>query len=444
MSNFSKQRALVLCSLAGSLWIGAAQSTGAQGTGSAAPSGFPQEPTTDLGFVMDTPTDTGFNANVQSRVVHDDNIFSNNAERKGDFVFEESALINLWDKQSNWNIGLQYQPTALFYQSASSLNAIDQQLKAQGEYHFTPKFHLAWSEAAEDRTSLLQPSSNQFFEIPVGPPPGLNDTVSTPLAREISSQTQGHAFYEPSYRTSWDLMGSYDIMTFSGIGPFSPDLLKTKGEAGGLAYQYRETQHFTVGARYLFENYSYGSESSDQVHSGYLTVLWNLGPHAMLSLFGGAQYSDAGGVLPFASPGQFVGKPAWVPAGGGSFTLKSDRTALQFAAQRLVTSGGGLLGTVTSAYGGVQLRRRMTADWDLVLTGSGAQTQQIQSGGASGNIQTQTAGIALEHAIFENLFFHGEYDFLRQRVNQFVPLGTDINRNQYTVSIFYAFGEHRL
>jgi hypothetical protein len=133
-----------------------------------------------------------------------------------------------------------------------------------------------------------------------------------------------------------------------------------------------------------------------------------------------------------------------VPAGGGSFTLKSDRTALQFAAQRLVTSGGGLLGTVTSAYGGVQLRRRMTADWDLVLTGSGAQTQQIQSGGASGNIQTQTAGIALEHAIFENLFFHGEYDFLRQRVNQFVPLGTDINRNQYTVSIFYAFGEHRL
>jgi hypothetical protein len=45
--------------------------------------------------------------------------------------------------------------------------------------------------------------------------------------------------------------------------------------------------------------------------------------------------------------------------------------------------------------------------------------------------------------LFSSLNLHFAYDFLRQRVNQFVPLGTNVNRNQYTLAVFYRFGEHQ-
>jgi hypothetical protein len=116
---------------------------------------------------------------------------------------------------------------------------------------------------------------------------------------------------------------------------------------------------------------------------------------------------------------------------------------LRLTAQRLITDGGGLFTTVVSAYEGAELRHRLGYNSDLVLVASNARSAVLQGFSGRGAVNTQSAGVSVEHSVFENLSVHFEYHVFRQRVNQYVPFA-DVDDGRYTLGIFYRIGRHNL
>lgn len=400
----------------------------------------------DSSYAGQPPSDEGVNAELESRVTHDDNVFNNNAQKSGDFVYQEGGLVNLWETRPVWNLALQYRPTFVIYHQGTSLNSFDQNLAFTGEYSFTPRLQLRWTEAFDDVTGLLEPSSNEFFSVPTAPPPTLNSTVLTPTAREISSASEAHILYQVSQRGSLDLMGTYQAQHFTDVGNSVANLFNTQGPTAAVAYEYRETQRLTLGARYLYQSFHYGLGGSDETHSIFLTGRWQVGPHADLSLYGGPAYSTTTGASSLAPlVNEIAGTiKTWEPVGGGSFTLRSDQTVFELSAEHSVNSGGGLLMTVTNSYEAAEVRHHFTSDWDWLVTAANGRSVALQGEIGRGTVNTQSLGTAFEHALFQKLGVHLEYDFLRQRSNEFVPLSSNVDRNEFSVAVFYQIGRPRL
>jgi hypothetical protein len=413
-----------------------------------------EEPITDSRYISETPASKGYALEFDSKATRDDNILNNNANRVSDYLFQEGAVLDLWETKDPWSIDLQYLPSGVFYKENSALNAADQAFKFDGSYHAARNLQFQVTDSFQDIKGILQSPSNEYSSVPTGPPPNLNATLLTPLARQLANQAELNVVYEITRRSAIDLLGSYALTNFSSppslstLGSSAQNLFNTQTGTGGLGYRYRVSRHFTLGGRYLFEYFHYGQASPDRTHGMFLTALWQVGPHVELSLFGGAQLAMSGGAFLF--PGSTVGSGPtpgptrdWVPVGGASLTLRSNQTVLVLTGERIVTDGGGLLTTVINEHEGAELRRRIPYGFDFVWTGTNARSSALDEFPGTGRVDTQSAGMSIEHLLFQNLNLHVEYDFLRQRANQFVPFEANANANQYTVGISYRIGNHK-
>src|SRR6266700_7080797 len=420
----------------------------------------PQESQGDSRYASEAQTSSGFALDLQSSLTHDDNIFSNNANRRSDSAFQGGAFLNLWKTRPLWSVGLEYRPTILLHETATAINALDQGLKLDGIYSLRRNLQFHWKESVlysvYYTAGVLESASNEYFSLPTGPPPGtLNSTLITPLIPELTNQSELGVIYDISRRSLFEVSGNYAFREIPGATSSTLNLFNTQSSTGGFGYQYRLTRHFTLGFRYLFQQFRYGVVRDD-AHNTFLTALWQMGPHVVVSIFGGPSFSITGGLLaiPSANAGasgtilssaalSTTGAGKWGTGAGGTPTLQSDPTVLRLTAQRLIADGGGLLTTVVNSYEGAELRHRLASSWDLVWMASNARSIALQGFLGRGTADTQSAAMALEHSLFENLSVHFEYDFVRQRVNQYVPFAADVDDNRYTVGILYRIGSHK-
>lgn len=403
----------------------------------------------DSGYAAQPPSPSGINAELQTRLMRDTNVFNNNAQPSSDFIYQEGALINFWKSQPRWNVALQYRPTFLHYQHESSLDTFDQGLVLTGNYAFTQRFRLQGTEEFDSFTGFLPSSSNQYFLLPT---PGFTsaNTLIAPTSHDLSSQSEGDLIYQVSPRGSFDLTGSYLLQDFSGIknlppGVLSAALLDTNGATGGASYSYRYTQRITLGLRYVYQHFHYGQSGSDQSHTGLITVHWDAAEHVGLDIYAGPSYSTAVGTQFLGGANEPTAQFSVIsPAFGGTLSLRSDRTVLNVSVEHTVSSGGGLLMTVMSDYEGAEVRHQLTGNWDFVVTGGYNRSVALQSESSKGKVSGETLGTAFERPIVGELSARFEYDYMRQRTNQFVPLGTNVNSNQVSVGLFYRIGERHL
>ncbi len=417
----------------------------------------PQESQGDSRYASEAQTSSGFALDLQSSLTHDNYIFSNNANRQSDSAFQGGAFLNLWKTRPLWSVGLEYRPTILLHETATAINALDQGLKLDGIYSLRRNLQFHWKQSVlysvYYTAGVLGSASNEYFSLPTGPPPGtLNSTLITPLIPELTNQSELGVIYDISRRSLFEVSGNYAFREIPGATSSTLNLFNTQSSTGGFGYQYRLTRHFTLGSRYLFQNFHYDVAGRDDTHSMFLTALWQMGPYVLVSIFGGPSFSRTGGPSTILSGNAgasenilstgTVGK--WGPGAGASLTLRSDQTVLRLTVQRLVDDGGGLLTTVVNAYEGALLRRRLAYGWDLLLMASNARSVALQGSLGRGALDTQSAEVALEHSVFGNLNMHFEYDFIRQRANQYVPFAAEVDDNRYTVGILYRIGSHKL
>ncbi len=440
MSTHRNLLTAVICLVAGLSLCGAAR---------AQLQTIPDDSTQDSSYAGEPPSASGANVELGSRVARDSNVFQNNAYQASDFIFQESAVVNLWKSNPRWNLGLQYRPTVLSYVQHSALNTVDQGLKFDGTYNFTQRLRFQGNETFDSTTGLIEPSSNEYFSLPISAFPSSNSTVVAPVAHELSNDSEGHILYDVSQRGSFDFMGSYEIQDFNAVknaqaGPVT--LFNTNGAEAGAAYQYRWSQRLTIGAKYLYQFFHFGLGGSDETHNAFLTANWQAASHVDLNLYGGPAYSTTIGA---SSLSPIVNERTGTlrtlsPALGGSLSFRSDRTLFTVSGQHLINNGGGLLMTVTSSSEGVELRHQLSDNWDFLVMATNAESDALQGETGKGSVDGQSFGTAFEHPVFEKLTVHLEYEYLRQRVNEFVPLGTNVNMGEFSIALFYRIGEPRL
>jgi hypothetical protein len=336
----------------------------------------------------------------------------------------------------------------LIYKTASNFNQLDQRLEFDNEIHAGRHLLFKLKDSLDYATGVLEPQTNGNVSLPIGGS-GLNNTIITPFARQFGNDASGEIQYQASVRSSFDFEGGHGFRRFKDIGNpnpnFTTSLFNTQSDTGSGTYNYRMTKHLTTGLEYRFEGLRFSQQFHTQTQGGYLKLLWEASPYVTFSIFGGAQYADSVGQFQVAStnplqPGTTtvtLTTQHWSPGGGGAVTFRSNQTVFRLTGQRLVADGGGLLAAVTNSYEGAEIRQRFAGRWDVVLTGSNARSVALQGPNGKGVVDTQAAGMAIEHPIVQTLSLHVAYDYIRQRTNQFVPFALNADRNRFTVGLFY-------
>ena len=409
----------------------------------------PKEPETDSRYATERPATSGLAVELRSEASWDDNILGNNAHRVRDYLLEEGGLLRIWTRKPAWGMGLEYRPDALLYRTASNLNQLDHRLIFDNDFQLAHHVLFRSKDSLDYTTGVLEPRSNQDVSLPVGGSPGLNLTLFTPFARQFANDASGEMEYDASRRTTFLVSGDHGFRRFTNAdganASLTPSLFNTQSDVGDASYSYRVTKHFTAGFEYQFRNYRFGQPFHGKTHSGFLRVQWQVGPHVTLSGFGGPEYSDSEGqfVIPSVDPlqagnGVVTQKTKqWSPAVGGSLTLRSSQTVVHLSTQWLVTDGGGLLAMVSNSYEGAEIRQQLAGRWDIALTGSNARSVALQGPLGKGAVDTQVAGMSIEHPLWGSLNLHVAYNYLRQHSNQFVPFAVELDRNRFTVGLFF-------
>jgi hypothetical protein len=408
----------------------------------------PKEPETNSRYVSEEPENSGLVVLFHSTASRDNNILGNNASRLEDYVFEEGALFSIWANKPEWRVGLDYRPNALIYRTYGTLNQFDQRLDFNNEFHAARHLIFRLKDSVDYTTGVLEPQTNGEMSLPSGGSPNLNTTVVTPFARVFANDSSGEAEYQMDNRSSFHFSGGYGFRRFTGVGNTNlgvvPNLFNTQSDGGGGSYAYRVTRHFTAGLEYQFQDYRFSQSSRDKTHRVFLSVLWDTSPHVTIAIFAGAEHSDSEGQFLIPSTNvTAVRTTQWSPGGGASLTFRSNQTVFRLTGQKLVADGGGLLPAVTNSFEAAEVRRRMARAWDVMLTLSNGRSVALQGPMGKGKVDTQAAGMAIEHPLFQNLSVHLGYNYLRQRTNQFVPFAFNADRDRFTVGLFYRSHEYR-
>jgi hypothetical protein len=381
----------------------------------------------------------GFNAGSS----YDDNIFGNNQNRIGDVDFLFGPSLSLHRDGRLLSLALSYQPYFRIYRRASEPNAVDQTLALDVAYQATSRFSLRARGSAYYTTGFFEPSQNVEFVPGLGSPSSLNNTLYTPVTRQLTWSSRVDASYQARAHDSIGLFVGDSQLKFTQQVSTAGYLQNQDERQAGLLYEHRLSPHTTVGTNYLFEDIRFGLDSRTLVHSVFLSYAQQVSRSLTLSVFGGPQYSRLHEVIIFPiGPFRFqapIFQVGWNWSVGGTLTKQLDKTVFQLNAQRQVSNGGGFIGAVVALSGGASLRRRLPGRWDAIWSGSYAKNNSLASGSYASEFHSETAGFGLQRSLTERLNFHIGYDFLHQRGTGELPLFASFDRNLWSAQLSYQF-----
>jgi hypothetical protein len=426
-----------------SLWAQAPASSSSSPKGPT-PYGNGEQPT--LSYAGETLPRNLLYLSLDSETIYDDNVLNTNKLRKGDVGFGLGPRLATLHRRKHLDFGFDYHPYFMLYHRTPQYNRLDQSLGLDLNYRYSPRLGLRLRDSFSYQTGIYQPRSSEEFIPGLGSPTSLNGSVFTPLARERMNQARLDVIYQKSGRTTFMLFGDLEQRQFKGQAAGGGNLYDTQGRMGGLDSVYRLTAHTSLGALYLFQRMTFGETSRTIAHSVLPSFAWQVSPGVALEFFGGPQYARVRDrlrlVIPLG-PGvdliftQNLFRTEWHGAGGGSLSKRSDKTAFQISAQRIVTDGGGLLTSVTNSTVNVELRRRLMRRWEAVWGLSATRLDALGARFAHSRLSNQTASFALEHSLARSLRARLAYNAIRQRHSGPALLFADFDANRVSFGLYY-------
>lgn len=381
---------------------------------------------------------------VDAQSVYDDNVLSNNAERIGAAGFSISPRLSFRRQGKHLTFALGYQPNLLIYQKVASRNALDQNLRLDGDYQFTPRFDVKTHGSLLYRTGVFQPQSSEALSPGLAPPTSLNQTVISPLAHQFQHDFGFDATYLTSFRTSFRLFGDSLQRDFSQPGSQTTTLLNTNEKNAGLEYRYRLGRASTFGALYLLQDFRFGLERRLLSHSAFFSYARQVSPSLSFDVFGGPEYTRLHdlvilplGIFTLNIP---IFRAGWYWSAGGDLTKRSEKTVYQISAQRQVTDGGGFFAAAINSYVGASVRRKLTSRWDGTWRLGYTQTSRLASASLAGRVQGETVSFGLERSLTENLSAQLGYQFNRQRSRGSFRSLADFDRDFVYFGVSYHLG----
>lgn len=370
----------------------------------------------------------------------------------GDSYITIGPHFALDEQRRNFTLQLTYSPYFQMFQHIKQYNTVSHVFAADSTYQFDPSFSLHIRDSFSYLTGTFQPPSGTPFIPGLGPPTSLNQTIITPIAPELTNNTRVDAIYHKSTRTSFTIFGSYNRLDFLGESGTGGNFFNTREVDAGMQYNYRVTNHTTVGLQYVFDDMSFGGNSlllpssRTVIHSAFLSWAWQPAPSVTITAFGGPQY-----ILPGAYPAQSgslpgsglfpvtgISPPQWQGAAGVTLSKQVRKTAFTLSVMRSASNGGGLLTSVTSSSADVGVRRHFMRRWDVSADAMASRADELGLQFAGGRINSQTATFGISHGLSQRLTASLSYSASREQTNGAVPFAGNFNINRVTLSFSFT------
>ena len=336
--------------------------------------------------------------------------------------------------RAHWDVS--YAPGFTFYQHTSSLNQGDQNLTADFQYRLTPHLTVSLRDSFQKTSNPFnQPNPDSATSISgSSPPPNLG--VIAPYADQVRNLANVGITYQLSADGMVGASGTFTNLHYPNPAEV-PGLYDSSSTGASIFYSRRFLSRYYVGASYQYQDvlaYQSGAEASTQTLTntifGFFTFY--LSPTLSLSVSGGPQHSDT------AQPPLPVSQ-SWSPLLMGSLSWQGKRTSLAASYARVVTGGGGLVGSYHSNIANLSGAWQLSRNWTVGLSASYSLYSTLTPllPGANSGGKTVSITASVQRPIGEHLALGAGFTRLQQSYPEVPTISAIPDTNRVFVSISY-------
>jgi hypothetical protein len=359
----------------------------------------------------------------------------------------ESIFPNIKIEESSsrmrWMLG--YAGGLTVNQKITNQNQGSHNLNFDSLSRLSPHVNLRVAETFAMTTGFFDSSSSAEVVASSGGP---NVSLIAPLSTQRSSVTTVETNYHFALNDLIGASGSFYDLHFTNI-PAGTPLTNSQTASGSAFWLHRVAGPDWAGASYRFDRITFdvgGGET--QVHSFFVMNTVSFSKRLTLIGFIGPQYSESHGLVPLADqPSQ---SNDWSLAGGAEVGWRNQHNGLSAGYSRIVSDGGGVLGTVRvqTEYG--NFRRQLTPGWTATVNASHGANQSliVPTSTSASSVNLTTVGFSLERNVGRSFGLRMGYshDFQEQfgvpGPTPGSPLQTlDASRNRFFVTLSYQWAK---
>jgi len=276
---------------------------------------------------------------------------------------------------------------------------------------------------------------------------GPNPSLISPLSTERSNLTTVETNYHFALDELVGASGSFYDLHFTNIPTGTPltELTNSQTATGSAFWLRRIIGDDWVGLTYRFQRITFNPGGGETLVHSFLAVdTLNISKRFTLTGFVGPQYYENQGLIPGGLPVVATNNSNnWSLAGGAEVGWRNLRNNLSAGFSRIITDGGGVLGTVRLQTVHADFRRQLTPAWVAHVNAGYGKNQALLVPFAisATSIDLTSAGFSLERNLNKSFGLHFGYrhDFQQQFGVPGLVQTLDASRNLVFVTLSYQW-----
>ena len=369
---------------------------------------------------------------------YDDNTLTQSDRQVGNASFSFLPSVAWHEARTRSLFDFNYSPGFTVNQQLPELNNETQNAGLNSQFRLTQ--NVTW-RIHDAFVASNNGWANSNSEIPSSALQQPNQQVLTPLANTISNLAGSDLVYQMGAGTILGGSGSYSLLNYSNLqgGP-GVQLIDSRTTGADVFYQHRLLPKHWIGLTYGFQRFTFngGVEESD-AHSALLFYTAMIQPHFVVSLFGGATYTQTDGFVAIVTsettiPGT---RTQWSPSAGATFGWQTPHTGITGTFSRRVDSGGGILGTVERMSGMATVQRQFSRNWTGTMSFVYDNNRPLE--GTEGEYRTLSGTVAVERRLGRQMNVTASYTRAHQTYGIAIPSQLFPDHNRAMLSISYLF-----
>jgi hypothetical protein len=338
--------------------------------------------------------------------------------------------------RTHWDVS--YAPGFTFYQHTSSLNQGNQNLTADFQYRLTPHMTVSLRDCFQKTSNPFnQPNPDAAISVSGSSPPP-NVAVIAPYADQVRNIANAEITYQLSANGMVGVSGTFTNLHYPDPEEV-PNLYNSSSAGGSVFYSRRFLSKYYVGASYQYQDvlaYQAGTAVSTQTLTqtifGFCTFY--LKPTLSLSVSGGPQHS-------YTTDPPLPASRSWSPMLMASLSWRGQRTSLAASYARVVTGGGGLVGSYHSNIANVSGGWQLSRNWSVGLSASYSLYSTLIPffPGSNSGGKTVSVTASAQRPLGEHFSVGAGFTRLQQGYPEVPTISAIPDTNRAFVSISYQF-----
>ncbi len=370
---------------------------------------------------------------------YDDNplLLSSGAESNTSESVFPNIKIDETSSRMRWTLG--YAGGLTVNQKFTAQNQGSHNLNFDSQYRLSPHWSLHVAENFSVTTGVFDAGNGGDVVVGAGGP---NSSLITPLANEKSDRTTVEINNHFALNDLIGASGSFYDSHFSEVAG-QAQLANTQTAAGSAFWLHQLFHGDWAGVTYRFERITFDPNGETRVHSFYAIDTLNLSKRLSVTGFVGPQYAENQGLT---AGGATVSQTNnWSVGGGAEFGWNTQNTGASAGYSRMISDGGGILGTVLLQTIHGTFRRQLTRSWSGSVTAQHGTNQSLtvpfQTSATSINLTS--VGVSLDRNVGKSVGLRMGYthDFQQQFGVPGSSSALDANRNRLFVTLSYQWAK---